>query len=299
MKMNLGLSKGLLFAGIFSLLTGQSSSWAAGAFLNGEFSTRLFRSVTKGKDLDNSVISPYAISLAMGMAIFGARGRTAQQLGHVQPWTLRPEAFSKLWVANRLWVQREHKLLKSFLEGSDQKFDVRPWMVDFTKAPDFLSDRINGWVEEKTAHHVKDFLNIDSIDTSMKMLLSSVLFFHGDWYTQFDRSSVKEDVFTISPGKTVKLPFMQTTGMFRQKKQGDFQILEIPYFERDLVMDVFLPDAGNDLENLEEYLSNNGIEPVIADLVPTETTVILPKFEIGNTVDLTEAMKTLGVVDAF
>src|SRR4051794_31240143 len=120
MKIQLERSTSYLVMGTLIL-----SSWSfarfswAGSYSNGELSPRLFRSLTKAKELDNSVISPYAFSLAMGLVGFGARGRTAKQIARAQPWTLRPEAFSKLWVANRLWIQREYRLLNSFMEASD------------------------------------------------------------------------------------------------------------------------------------------------------------------------------------
>ena len=300
MKIKLERCTSYLVMGLLTL-----SSWSfshftwAGQNSHREFSPRLFRSLTKSKDLENSVISPYALSLAMGLAGFGARGRTARQLGRAQPWTLRPEAFSKLWVANRLWVQRDHPLLKSYLEASDRNFDIRPWMVDFTKAPDFLSDRINGWVEEKTNSKVKDFLNADSFDSSMKMLLSSVIFFRGDWVTPFERGGTHEETFTPLSGKSIKAQFMRTTGTFKHKKLNDFQILELPFSEKDIVMDVFLPDSAHGLDSIEELLSSNGIEPLLSEMAPIMVNVLLPKFDIGMTLDITEGLRALGVVDAF
>jgi serpin B len=185
------------------------------------------------------------------------------------------------------------------LEASDRNFDVRPWLVDFTKAPDFLRDRINGWVEEKTNNKVKDFINIDAVDGSMKMLLSSVIFFRADWAIPFERGGTREEVFTVFPGKTLKASFMKTTGTFKHKKLNDFQILELPYLEKDIVMDIFLPDSAQGLEGIEDALSSNGIEPLLSEMTPTEVSVLLPKFEIGATLDVTEGLKSLGVVDAF
>jgi len=64
-------------------------------------------------------------------------------------------------------------------------------------------------------------------------------------------------------------------------------------------MDVFLPDTASGLESLEESLSINGWESLLADMAPRSVEVQLPKFTMGMTLDLTEGLKALGVVDAF
>ena len=64
-------------------------------------------------------------------------------------------------------------------------------------------------------------------------------------------------------------------------------------------MDVFLPDTASGLESLEESLSVNGWESLLADMAPRSVEVQLPKFTMGMTLDLTEGLKAMGVVDAF
>ncbi|MEO5971705.1 MAG: serpin family protein [Bdellovibrionia bacterium] len=300
MKIKLERPTSYLIIGLLTL-----SSWSfpgyvwSAQYSHKEFSPRLFRALTRSKELENTVISPYGLSLAMGLAAFGARNKTARQLGRAQTWTLRPEAFSKLWVANRLWVQKEHHLLNSYMDGSDRNYDVRPWLVDFTKAPDFLRDRINGWVEERTNSKVKEFVEVDSFDSSMKMLLSSVIFFRGDWATPFDKAGTHEDIFTVFPGTRLKANFMKTTGTFKHKKLNDFQILELPYTEKDLVMDILLPDSAQGLSSIEEALSRNGVESLLSEMTPLEVNVLLPKFEMSVTEDITEGLKSMGIEDAF
>ena len=64
-------------------------------------------------------------------------------------------------------------------------------------------------------------------------------------------------------------------------------------------MEVFLPDSAQGLDSVEETLSTSGIEPLIGDMVPKDVSILLPKFDMGMTLDITEGLRSLGVVDAF
>ena len=100
------------------------------------------------------MFSPYAIRHALGMAATGAKGRTQKQLGKVpDPWTSKRTPSYKLMLASRLWVQRGYPILEGFMNQSEANFGVRPWIVDFTQAPDFLANQLSmaGWKKEQTA----------------------------------------------------------------------------------------------------------------------------------------------------
>src|SRR4051794_12818470 len=124
---------------IFCILTTSGISAAA------DFPFRLLKALSRS-NVENLVFSPYSIRQALGMASTGARGRTQKLLSRVsETWLPKEGATFKLYTTNRLWVQMGFPLTNGFLDFSAKTYGEVPWMVDFTKAPDFLKDRVNDW----------------------------------------------------------------------------------------------------------------------------------------------------------
>jgi serpin B len=291
--------KALGYVGLVSTLCFSLGSHAA---LNpgAEISFRLYKSLSKGLSEENFIFSPYAIRSALGLAGMGARGRTQRQLGKApEPWTQKKDSPYKLIFANRLWVQMGFPLLDGYMEASDKAFGVRPWMVDFTKAPDFLSDRINGWVEEKTQNKVRQVIQEDLVDPTSKMMLSSAVYFKGDWVAPFQRSETTLRGFKSISGGEIQTSFVHKTGNFLHFKNHEVQILEIPYLDGELAMTLIMPNSSRAWSSLDTNFKPEVVEQWLTELTLKEVSVFLPKFEFDSNIDLTDALKTAGVVDPF
>lgn len=234
------------------------------------------------------------------MAALGAKGRTLRQLGKIpEVWTAKNMPTGKLFFASRLWVQRGIPLLESFMNQSEATFGVRPWIVDFTKAPDFLADRINGWVEEKTLAKVKNFISEEAIDTNTRMLLSSALYFKGEWKKSFDSSKIRSEAFIVKAGEKNQAKFMKMSGPLNTYSGQSFQMIEIPYLDGDMVMDVFLPNTLEDLGTVEQALNSEHLDRWMTHLSPREVSVSLPQFEFEFSAELSELLKSMGLGDPF
>ncbi len=280
----------LLFLSVHAFAYGSPS-------LHGDLSVRLFKTLLKSSETGNLVFSPYAIRHALGMAATAARGSTLRQLGK-GPEAL-PVRKTKLNVASRIWLQNGIPVSEAFMEACEKTYKDRPWFVDFTQAPDFLKNRVNGWVEEKTSGKIRNFINEDSVDPSMKIFLSSALYFEAEWLKPFELERNRLSEFTTSQNKSIKTKFIKGSGNFNYLSTSSLQVLEIPYQDSDLSLIIFLPAQGQELSDLEDSLSSENVDGWLSRMALREVSVTLPKFEIQSSIELSGAMKTIGVSDAF
>jgi len=265
-----------------------------------ELSLRLFRALAKQSESENFVFSPFAIRAALGIAAFGAKGNTHKELGKPpELWTQKKDPSYKLVFANRLWVDLKYPLLPDFMEASDKALGVRPWMVDFSKAPDFLSDRINGWVEERTQGKIKNVISYDSINNNSKMLLNSAVYFKGDWVSPFVRNQTSPDSFTSNSGDKFQVDYVHRSGNFLYYKGHDFQILDLPYLDGEIALSILLPNSVKGLGTLENSLKPEALDHWLSELVLKQVEIALPKFEFDSSLELTEILKSFGINDPF
>lgn len=264
-----------------------------------DFSIRLFRSLGRSKKPENLVISPYAIRWGLGMAAAGAKGKTQRQLGKAPDSLPLKDPSYRLLMANRLWVQNGIPLQDGYLEGLDKTFGIRPWIVDFTKAPDFIKDRMNGWVLEKTAGKISDFIHEDSIAPNLKMVLGSAISFKASWMAPFDRALTKESYFVGSSQKKTKVPFVNRTGFFHYAKEQNAQLVELPFLDGEFSFVLILPRESGSLADFEETLKSETLDRWVGDLTLKEVSLSIPKFEVSTSVEISEQLKLQGIVDPF
>ena len=86
---------------------------------------------------------------------------------------------------------------------------------------------------------------------------------------------------------------------FRYKAVQDVQVLELPYKGKDLSMIVLLPRDIDGLDTLEKGLTAEQLKTWTADLQDMELNVYLPKFTVTSEFSLSDALKVMGMVDAF
>jgi serpin B len=82
------------------------------------------------------------------------------------------------------------------------------------------------------------------------------------------------------------------------REEEGLQICELPYQGHGMTMVVLLPKAGG-LEALEARLAKEGVDAVVGRLGRRDVNVTLPKFKIEAQFTLNDALKALGMRDAF
>ncbi len=282
-----------------------------------QFSCDLYAKFTRGES-GNVVFSPYSISAAVAMTYAGARGETARQMAGVMHWELPAERVHtamaelhkslirtkvdrgyRLHVANRLWRQREGKILPEFMAIARDRYGAAPVDLDFANRAEESRRTINLWVEKQTEGKVQDLIPPRALDGT-RLVLTNAIYFNADWYWKFDRKQTKQADFRVSAKRAVRIPLMFQKNLFVYKKADSLKVLELAYgAEGAASMVVLLPDQVDGLAKLERQLTADNIRKWTADVATHEVQVYLPKFKLTTQYDLPSAIQALGMTLAF
>jgi serpin B len=266
----------------------------------------------------NLFYSPFSISTALAMTYAGARTDTQTQMANAMHFSANQDqlhsAFAllrqkleasvaggqiQLNVANSLWPGKGYRLLKAFLSLAQKSYEVKITPVDFNEE-EAARNTINDWVEERTQHRIKDLIAPDVLDAATRLVLVNAIYFKGDWAFPFDGSlTTQAPFFLADPGGTVQMPMMRRMHSFRYAEDEGLQMLELPYAGQELSMLVLLPREIKGLTGLEGSLDNENLAKWIGSLAATEVEVSLPRFELAFPFRLDEALKSMGMKDAF
>ncbi|MCF7973460.1 MAG: serpin family protein [Phycisphaerae bacterium] len=266
----------------------------------------------------NMFFSPYSISTALAMTYAGSRNNTEKEMGQTLRFTLSqdrlPAAFSaqqawlkaiekkgdvELSVANALWPHVTYKFLPNFIELNRRYYGVDITNVDYVTATEAARTTINDWVDRKTAGKIKDLIGPNILDPLTRLVLTNAIYFKGFWAEQFKKEATRPMAFHVSPTEKKDVPTMFQKSTFRYKAGQDVQVLELPYKGKDLSMIVLLPQNVDGLEAMEKALTAGQLSAWTADLQDMELNVYLPKFTMTSKFSLSDALKAMGMKDAF
>ncbi|MDQ3553428.1 MAG: hypothetical protein M3395_03335, partial [Chloroflexota bacterium] len=179
----------------------------------------------------NTVVSPFSIALAFGMARAGAVGDTAEEIDQVlhfapqvheglnaleqaivsadgPPPLPEPEAERDpradpqppvVAVANGLFVQDGVEVKQPFLETLAGQYGAGVQVVDFQDGT--AKDAIDAWVREQTAERIQKLF--DQISPETEVVLANAVYLKADWQTAFAKEPLEEGPFTRADGSVV------------------------------------------------------------------------------------------------
>jgi serine protease inhibitor len=282
---------------------------------NTDFALALFQKlrVVEG----NLFFSPYSISTALAMTYAGARGSTEAQMAQVLHFGLDQEplhaAFAalearlaeigrqgqvQLKVANALWPHTGFTLLAPFAGLVLRYYGVEITAVDYYD-PETARLKINAWAEEKTERKIRELIPPGVIDELTRLVLTNAIYFKGSWASQFDPALTRDAPFSVAADRQVQVPMMHKKAEFGYREFDGLQVLELPYAGDDLSMVVLLPGEIEGLADVEARLTQENLEQWTWRLWPCEVQVWLPRFEITFPFELSETLRSMGMVDAF
>jgi serpin B len=268
----------------------------------------------------NVVFSPYSISEVISLLSAGAAGRTKDELLQALHWDWPPDqlpaAFAAqdrtlahaaqggvtLMVANGLWYQRSEPPFDSFLQVARDDFGAEIRGADFASGSAAAEAEINSWVEQKTAGKITGLLPPGTLDQKTRMALVNAVYFKGRWEHPFDPRGTLPRPFFILPGTSVGVTQMTVRGNFRAASDPACDFIELPYQGGELSMVIFLPRERDGLPALEESLDSASLTVRLASLDFTSERrvhVTLPRFKMTYSVELTGALRNLGIAAAF
>lgn len=293
-------------------LTAEQEQLIAGA---NNFGFDLFSMVLAGHDdAENVFISPLSVHLALSMTWNGTNDATRDQIMEVLNYpeyddqTIN-ESIKKLiedllsvdkrvetGIANSIWYRDTWSIKQDFLDLNTEYFNAQVRPLDFNNPGS--RDIINAWVAEKTKNRIEEI--VDQIDPDHLMFLINAIYFKGIWTTEFDPGNTRERPFNLVSGGEKDVLTMETEGDFGYAQRDGYRVAELPYGQGNFSMLLFLPDPGVSVGEMAGKLDGEewSILPELLDSRQT-LNVRLPKFTFEYETDLDDALKGLGMTDAF
>ncbi len=269
----------------------------------------------------NTVISPFSIALAFGMARAGAVGDTADEIEEVlhfapdvheglnaleqaivsadgPPPVPDPEVERDpgaeprppvVAVANGLFAQDGVEIKRPFLDVLASQYGAGVRTVDFQDGT--AKAAIDAWVREQTAERIQKLF--DHLPPETKVVLANAVYLKADWQTPFVREPLEEGPFTRADGSVVSATMMRRVDEAMRYAEGDgWQAVEIPYAGDELAMWVIVPDGHGSPAELLAPEVLTAVSSVMQDGV---VELELPKWDFATDLDLKRELSALGM----
>ena len=273
-------------------------------------------SLVRAMPQGNAVVSPFSIWSSIGMAHAGAAGDTASEMAaalnapndtnyFAQHIAQLQTTFAKntnpsvqLHSANRMWVQQDLALEPLFLSTLQKQFHSSIGLVNFRTASEPARLAINQWVAQQTQQRISHLMPPSSVDTTSALVLTNALYLKAPWALPFDSHTTQAQSFFADSKTKVQVPLMQQRTQAMAGKIGKgaeaATVCEIPYEGGQLKMVLYVPEQVDGLNamlaKLEYAKPNLQMQPVH---------ISLPKWKAKQSLDLNDALKKLGMHQAF
>lgn len=270
-----------------------------------DFSLELMR--TCHSDGENTLISPLSVMLALGMTSEGADGETLAQfetlfgldresLGEsLNSLRATLENNGGVKIADSIWFRdHEFSVSNDFLEKNAELYGADIFESPFDSST--LSG-INNWVSDKTDGMIKKILN--EIPENAVMYLVNALAFDCEWADKYKSGDVRKADFKQADGKVAMVDMMASTES--NYLEGDGFTGFIKYYKgRKYGFAAILPDVGRTTGEVLGSLDGKALHELLK--APVRGGVVyasLPKFESGYDTELSKALISMGLTDAF
>jgi serine protease inhibitor len=277
------------------------------------FSFKLYDQILKQRSSKNTFVSPASVMLALAMTYNGADGTTRQAMSRaleIEGMSLEDvnRAFAdlksamaptdpkiQLKIANSLWARNGFTMKPAFIERNKKYYAAEIASLNF--ADPVAAKTINSWVNRNTEGKIDKI--VDQIGSQDVLFLINAIYFKGQWQFEFNKEKTKPDVFRLAGGERKQLPMMSQAGSYFYYKGKNFQSVALPYGKGSVSMYVFLPDEQTTLDQFEQELTSENWDMWMKSFRMTPGDVMLPRFKVEWESTLNNALKDLGMAEAF
>ncbi len=249
---------------------------------------------------ENVIVSPYSAGVVLSMLEAGAEGNTKVELDNALNGTLfKAEDLDAEGLtvesANSIWISNSYSVRDRYVAAMENDFDAFVGNYDFSN-PSILK-MINDWCSEHTNGKITEI--IDYLDPVLdKMILVNALYFNAPWVDAFNPDLTHDDVFHAVDGdRTVRM--MYRKAVYEYAEYQGFQIAGIPYEGGRYSMYIILPPEDMDLDSNIAYINESVYDTAMNMLSPEEVSLTMPKFKLETSMVLDDALRKMGVNDAF
>lgn len=262
---------------------------------------------------ENFVFSPLSLYLALGMTAEISDGQSRRQIldvlheedieslrSHIKSLfevTYANDGMATCILADSLWTNSNCKYDSKVLQNLADYY----YASAFTGDPESekYNEMYRSWINEQTDGLLSDFVQDMKLDPMTVMALVSTVNYSAKWDSPFNEQATKPGTFH-APGQDLTCDFMKSENhtMFYRGESFDSISLDT---NGNGYMRLILPNEGvspesllSDEECLGFMLNKNNVAK--KDML---VTLSLPKFDISQSLNLNEKLKTMGITDIF
>ena len=262
---------------------------------------------------ENVFLSPVCLTMALCMAVQGARGETREAmasalgLGGFTDEQLAQGARSlmtllehrdpkvRVRVANACWMQDGVEFLPQYRDTLRDHYFAELHTADLGAAETLTA--INDWVKRQTAGRIERI--VDQLADDIRMVLLDAVWFKARWEEVFDPQHTRPMPFHRSDGTEQSVPMMRLSEGFRYHENERFQAVRLAYGDGRFSMLIVLPREDVGLAGLLEDGTTDGLDAWAGQLQYRQGTVEIPRFRAESSFGLSAALKRLGMDVAF
>lgn len=263
---------------------------------------------------DNLFYSPLSLYMALSMVYNGADKETKTEMAKVlQVEGMETDKLNQanvslismlhrdlqgvnISIGNSIWLNQDYRFQADFSEDTRDYFNAELEEIDMRN--DKSADKINKWVKKTTNGKIDKM--IDSVNPELVTILLNAIYFQGNWTYEFDKNFTEDRTFTDKNGTKRDIPLMTVTEDLPYFETEDFQAVKLPYGKEEAFsMNILLPKEHSNLEKLQEKLTTENWQMWKDGFVPSEGTVLLPKFQLDYEATLNDALEKVGMPSAF
>jgi serpin B len=288
---------------------------------NQDFAWRIF--ALESSPDQNTVLSPYSISVAAAMLSAGAGGETLSEIREALGFTAEGEALhaahnrllqslaarnhegtsdtnaQTLKLANDFWMLPDLRPADAFLDVLSAYYGIGVHLTRFDTMPEESRQAINDEVADDTNQLIDELLPEGSIDSAVVFVLTNAICFKANWAEPFSASSTENLPFQTQAGESPEAPMMRNASLeTRFQVASDFTAVALPYSGRELELVAIMPTQGT-FESFVQGLDADRVESILDGLESGLVDLRFPKFEIKAEVPLKQHLEALGMVQAF
>ncbi|MBO1264434.1 serpin family protein [Proteiniclasticum sp. SCR006] len=257
----------------------------------------------------NTLISPVSALSALGMTANGARENTLaemeavfglprekiNQLMNLYMRNLPDEDKLKVSMANSIWFREGGRIEvnKEFLQTNANYYEAGVYRSPFDES---TLKAINDWVEKETDGMIVDIL--DQIPAEAVMYLINALSFDAEWQTIYNESSIREDIFTADDGTIQRADMMYSEEHLYIEDDGAKGFIK-DYAGGQYAFVAMLPPEDLHLSAYIAGLTGEKLQSLIKNAENVEVKTMMPKFTTEYSVEMSDILKSMGMVDAF
>lgn len=284
-----------------------------GVRANTQFSLHLLRATASG-GAGNVLLSPLSVSLALGMTMNGADGRTLTEMQQTLGWGARSQGeinaayrdLSRMLpaldnsvtirLANGIWTRAGYPAGPEFTQKAREFFNAP---VQTLATPQLMYDSVNAWGKRETQNMIPKVLDGNAPE-DLAMLLANAVYFAGSWRNAFETSKTKPEPFRLASGASVSVPMMQRKGGFNAFQDESVSAVEMLYGNGAYSMVLMRPTSGSARE-LASQLNEARYNTIVSNLRPAdgESWLALPRFSVKGNLELSETLADMGMPRAF